>query len=221
MRFSSILLAAAVGIFLTNCKQQTDQSSETVTTTTDSVSPHSSDMVHDDTSKTSPILAAMEKMMDDMHHMEKTGNADYDFAASMKMHHQGAIDMSAAELSVGSDAKLKDMAKKTTEKQQKEISELDQIMAQTKGGAKNYADDDQIGKAMMDSMKSMMDMPQSTGSPDKDFAQMMVKHHTDGIMMGQAILKHAKSAKLKAMTEMMIADQKMEVKELEAWLASN
>lgn len=220
MKIKSILLATAVALLSVNCKEKTAQSTEMETTVTDTVSGEAShDMEH---SAESPFMASMKKMMDKMHQMEKTYNADYDLAASMKEHHQGAIDMSSAEISSGSDSQLKEMAQKMSEKQQKEIAELEGIMSQSKAGTKNYDDNDQgLGKAMMDNMTSMMKMPEPTGSTDKDFAAMMVKHHKDGIMMGQAILKYAKIPKFKSMAEKMIDDQQKDIKELENWLASH
>lgn len=221
MKVKSILLAAAVAIISANCKEKTEQSSEIETTVTETVSSEAShDMNHSDGA--SPMMAAMQKMLDKMHQMEKTGNADYDLAASMKEHHQGAIDMAAVEINSGTDPMLKSMAQKMTEMEQKEIAQLEGIMAQSKTGVKNYDENDQgLGKAMMDNMMSMMKMPESAGSVDKDFATMMIKHHKDGIMMGQAILKYAKNAKFKSMTEKMIADQTKDIKELESWLASH
>ncbi|RTY89846.1 DUF305 domain-containing protein [Flavobacterium sp. GT3R68] len=224
MKIKSILLGTAAALLLANCKEKTEQTTEMETTVTDTVSSETGhDMNHSDAvSGESPIMASMQKMMEKMHQLEKTGNADYDLAASMKEHHQGAIDMSAAEINSGTDAKLKEMAQKMTEKQQMEIKELEGIMSQSKGGVKNYDDKDQgLGKAMMDNMKSMMKMTEPTGSIDKDFATIMVKHHQDGIMMGQAILKYAKNAKFKSMTEKMITDQNKDIKELESWLAAH
>lgn len=58
----------------------------------------------------SPIMAAMNNMMKDMHQMKMTGNADYDLISMLKSHHKGAIDMAEAELQSGSDAKLKTIA---------------------------------------------------------------------------------------------------------------
>ena len=219
MKVKSILLAAAVAIISANCKEKTEQSSEIETTVTETVSSEAShDMNHTDGA--SPMMAAMQKMLDKMHQMEKTGNADYDLAASMKEHHQGAIDMAAVEINSGTDPMLKSMAQKMTEMQQREIAELEGIMAQSKSGAKNY-DEHGLGKVMMDNMMSMMKMPETAGSVDQDFAIMMVKHHSDGIMKGQAILKYAKNAKFKSMTEKMIAHQSKDIKELESWLASH
>ena len=224
MKIKLILLATAVATLMINCKEKTEESTEIETTVTDTVSGGAGhDMDHSDAEhNASPIMTSMQKMMENMHQMEKTGNADHDLAASMKIHHQGAIDMASAEINSGTDPKLKDMAQKMIEKQQKENKELEGIMSQSKGEAKNYDDNDQgLGKTMMDNMSSMMKMPEHAGSIDKDFATMMVKHHQDGITMGQAILKYAKNKKFKSMTQMMIADQKKEIKELESWLASN
>lgn len=224
MKIKLILLATAVATLVINCKEKTEESTEIETTVTDTVSEEAGhEMDHSDAEhNASPIMTSMQKMMEKMHQMEKTGNADHDLAASMIIHHQGAIDMANAEINSGTDAKLKDMAQKMIEKQQKENKELEGIMSQSKGEAKNYDDNDQgLGKAMMDNMSSMMKMPEHAGPIDKDFATMMVKHHKDGITMGQAILKYAKNKKFKSMTQMMIADQKKEIKELESWLASN
>lgn len=220
MKIKSILLATAITLSLVNCKEKTGQSTEIETTATDTVSGEAShDMEH---SAESPIMASMKKMMDKMHQTEKTYNADYDLAASMKEHHQGAIDMSSAEISSGTDSQLKEMAQKMSEKQQKEIAELEGIMSQSKAGAKNYDDSDQgLGKAMMDNMKEMMQMPEYSGMLDKDFATMMVKHHKDGIKMGETILQYSKNAQFKSMTQKMIADQKKDIADLENWLSTH
>src|SRR5246500_1580162 len=49
--------------------------------------------------------AAMTKMMNDMA-AKPTGDVDHDFVAMMAPHHQGAIDMSEAELRYGHNEKL-------------------------------------------------------------------------------------------------------------------
>jgi len=70
---------------------------------------------------------------------------------------------------------------------------------------------EKIGKAMMDNMMSMMEMPETTGSTDKDFANMMIKHHTDGIPLGETILKYTENQTFKSMTEKINTDQKKEL----------
>ena len=71
-------------------------------------------------------------MMKGMESMKMSGDIDRDFAMMMKMHHQGAIDMAQMELKSGKDAKMKAMAKRIIEAQQKEIKEFDAWLAKGK-----------------------------------------------------------------------------------------
>ena len=222
MKIKSILLASAVSLFMLNCKDKTESvdtaPTEAGTTVTDD---HSG---HDHETQDSPVMAAMHKMMDKMHELEMTGNADYDLAASMKEHHHGSVDMAQVQLNSGSDATLKAIAQKIVDAQQMEIKHLDEIMSQSKTAAKDYdiADNSTgLGKAMADNMAVMMKMPDATGNVDKDFAAIMAKHHSDGIMVGHTIMKFAQNAKFKSMTEKMMADQNKQIKELETWLSAN
>jgi len=213
-----LLILALMILSFTACKKNSSTES--------TIDAPSSDTAINQTENTinagQTVENVMKSMMDKMHQMKKTGNADYDLAAAMKEHHIGAVDMSAVELNSGTDTKLKDMAQKMSDKQKKEITELEAIMSESKSGDKNYNQDDQgLGKAMMDNMMSMMKMPETTGSTDNDFATMMIKHHKDGIMMGQTILKYAENTKFRLMTEKMIADQKKDINDLESWLASH
>ncbi|EIT67763.1 MULTISPECIES: DUF305 domain-containing protein [Hydrocarboniphaga] len=72
------------------------------------------------------------KDMGGMKHMDgmsMTGDADYDFAANMRKHHQMAVDMSEAQLKKGKDADMLKMAKSIIVAQKKEIAELDRWLA--------------------------------------------------------------------------------------------
>lgn len=66
-----------------------------------------------------PLMAAMKKNMKDMEAQPMKGNADLDFAAMMKVHHQGAMEMAEIELQQGKDAMMKKMAQKTIASQKK------------------------------------------------------------------------------------------------------
>lgn len=78
------------------------------------------------------MRGSMMGMMKNMDSMKMTGDTDRDFAAMMKIHHQGAIDMAQMELKSGKDAKMRAMAKRIIEAQQKEIKEFDQWLAKRK-----------------------------------------------------------------------------------------
>lgn len=73
--------------------------------------------------------------MDGMKHMEgmsMTGNADYDFAANMKMHHQMGIDMANAEIKNGKNPQMVKMAKAIVATQTKESAAFDKYLAANK-----------------------------------------------------------------------------------------
>lgn len=69
----------------------------------------------------------IQKGEQDMKGMKMSGNVDQDFARMMAMHHKHGIDMAKTEVKYGKDPKLKGMAKKTIEEQQKEIKKLESL----------------------------------------------------------------------------------------------
>ncbi|MBC5767479.1 DUF305 domain-containing protein [Ramlibacter albus] len=73
--------------------------------------------------------AMMKENNDKMAGMSMTGKPDVDFAMMMRIHHQGAIQMSEAELKDGKDAEMKKMARKIISDQKKEIAQLDKFLA--------------------------------------------------------------------------------------------
>lgn len=75
---------------------------------------------------------SMTGMTKNMESMKMTGDTDRDFAMMMKVHHQGAIDMAQMELKSGKDAKMRAMAKRIIEAQQKEIKEFNQWLGARK-----------------------------------------------------------------------------------------
>jgi uncharacterized protein (DUF305 family) len=87
----------------------------------------------------SPSSVAMNKtmssMMKSMENVPMSGDTDRDFAATMRIHHQGAVDMAQAEIDGGKDPQLKAMAKKIISAQKKEIAEFDQWLAKHKATA--------------------------------------------------------------------------------------
>ncbi len=66
--------------------------------------------------------AAMAVMHRDMATAERTGDPDYDFAAGMIPHHQGAIDMARTLLRFGKDPELRRLAEAIVAAQEKEIA---------------------------------------------------------------------------------------------------
>lgn len=185
----------------------------------------SSHMNMDSTTTSSGIMGAMDKMMKDMHQREMTGNADYDLISMLKSHHQGAVDMAKVELESGTEPKLKQIAQNIVDKQSKEIQMLDDMLKSADKSKEDYQPSDKnsgLGKDMDANMMKMMEMDHGTpGSVDHEFASMMIKHHKDGIDMGNIIVKHSKMAEFKSMAQKMIDDQTKEIAELETAMSQH
>lgn len=162
------------------------------------------------------MMAIMNRMMENMKGVRSSGNPDNDFAALMKAHHLGAIEMAQAEVAGGTDPEIKAMAQKMMDDQQREVAEFNTFLS----GHTAHGGGDAFFKEAMKHMDNMkMDMDHS-GSVDKQFVQMMIPHHQSAIDMAQAYLKAgAHEQKLKKMAENIIRTQQEEIKRLQAWLA--
>lgn len=64
--------------------------------------------------------------------MSKTGNADYDFAANMKMHHQMGIQMAKNQITNGKNPEMLKMARAIVANQTKETTAFDTYLAANK-----------------------------------------------------------------------------------------
>lgn len=74
------------------------------------------------------LQKSMSVNMDKMKSMQMSGDADKDFAMMMSTHHEHGISMSKMELKNGMSDKLKQMAKKSIDDQQKDIAEFKSLM---------------------------------------------------------------------------------------------
>jgi uncharacterized protein (DUF305 family) len=69
--------------------------------------------------------------------------------------------------------------------------------------------------AMMEGMRGMQGM-QMSGNVDKDFAQMMIRHHRGAIAMAKVQVEQGKDADLKARAQKIIDDSEKDIKALQA-----
>jgi uncharacterized protein (DUF305 family) len=109
--------------------------------------------------------------------------------------------------------------------QSKEVGDLDQLISSLQNAPKNYdpmKKTEGPAKAMEDNMMAMKKMGHlSMSSVDHEFADMMTKHHSDGIMMAKSIIAHSKTAKLRSMAQKSIPEQGMEIKEFKQWISEH
>lgn len=73
-----------------------------------------------------------------------------------------------------------------------------------------------MGQAMHESMVRM-DKMQATGDVDLDFVVMMREHHQGAVDMSEIYLKIGKDPEIRKMAEKIIADQKKEIGQFDAW----
>ena len=170
------------------------------------------------------LTGAMAKMMQQMNASKPIGNTDHDFAHMMMAHHQGAVAMSEILLRDGKDATMRQMAEKIKADQQKEIADLDKVAGRLDGSAKNYTPKDPADKFQMkldQSMKPMMAPMTPSGNVDRDYAMMMVAHHTSAVQMAEAEVAMGKDAETKKMAQMMVTAQTKEIQQFNDWLTKN
>lgn len=216
-----LLSAAALTVGLLACGDaaQTDRRADAMQ------SPHGDARMpyHKDTAsasaKPATMMGIMDAMMQQMHGMKATGDADCDFAQMMIVHHQGAIDMAMLLLREGTDTTLRKMAVGIVSAQQGEIAEMRRLLNGLPAPAANPGTDE--GAMMQAMMGTMRDDPHPSGDVDKDFARMMIPHHESAVAMAKVELQQGRHAELKQMAQKMIDDQTREIGQFKSWLAAH
>ncbi len=219
-----LTITLATGLyFFTACNSGTTTDKDTDTASISTMKSDTMDkkMSTDENMKMdNGLISSMNKMMDKMTSMQMSGDFDMDFANTMIEHHQGAIDMSEAEIKSGKDEKMKAMAQNIISMQKEEQSKLKDIVKNSKPMKMDMGKHDELSKEM-DNMKADMGKMQMTGNTDKDFAMMMISHHESAVKMSKDELSHGMNAKLKQMAKKGIEDQTKEISEFKSWMSSN
>jgi uncharacterized protein (DUF305 family) len=218
------LLTAGLFYMLTACNQSEQQTGNTNVSDTASHSAHNDHAGNNGTDKgqEGSMMSLMERNMEQMEKMRSLGSSDKDFAAMMKIHHMGAIEMARVQLANGTDEQVKAMAQRMIDDQQQEISALDAFL---NNNNQNSAATDKRSPFYDKVMKEMdnldMDDMEHSGSVDRQFLQMMIPHHQGGIAMADLYLKNgAQDQKLKAMAGKIKTEQQKEIQQMQGRLAN-
>jgi uncharacterized protein (DUF305 family) len=213
------LLILFISVLAASCNNNTDN--EPVKDRIDSVlaAAPQHDSVHMDKMKMqNPMLESMMATMRMMDTLKMSNNFDIDFANSMIIHHQAAIDMSELQVTNGEDVQIKDMAKKIITAQKAEIAQMQNFVAGYTIDKKMDNSDSQ--SILADEMKSMMDKMHNmkmTGNTDDDFVMLMIPHHASAVKMANYELTYGKEAVLKKMAQKIIINQNKEIASFVAW----
>lgn len=159
--------------------------------------------------------------MHNMSGMKMTGDFDLDFANTMVVHHQSAVDMAKEVIAKGSNAEVKTLAQNVVTAQEAEIAQFKNLIANYKMPEMKEESKEahnELGEVMEKMEKEMMGMTK-TGNADKDFLMMMIPHHKSAVTMGEDQLSHGKNLELKKMAQKIMNDQTAEIKQLESLLS--
>ena len=157
------------------------------------------------------LMGFMNSMMSKMDGMKMTGDFDLDFAMMIE-YHQGAIDMSEAELKSGTNEKLKVMAQNIITNQKEEQSKLKNIVKNNQPMKMDIGQRDGLNKKM-NKMKANMEEMKMSGNTDKNFITMMISHHESVIKMAKAELANGMNSTLNQMAKNIINGQTKEINE--------
>jgi uncharacterized protein (DUF305 family) len=202
MKNSNLICFAVVGaVLLSACnpsvKEHDSQKKETA--------------AHEMPADKNVMLAIMDDSMMEMHHVKQTGNADYDFAAMMVPHHEGAVKMAEAVISSGKSPELIAFAHKVIEAQDSEIKTFKAFL---KTADQQPSKDAEKAKAALNnSMNAMMEGMnfKPTNHIDQDFVALMIPHHQSAVDMAKAYLPYAKNRQIRQMALQILKAQEEEI----------
>ena len=146
-----------------------------------------------------PAAHKMDMTMDDAH-----------FGHMMAKHHQGGIEMAQLEEKAGASAEMKQLAAKIRKGQQSELPQLQAHGKRHKADPKMAEHEKHMQK---EHAATVAKLKSARGAAlDKLFAEEMIKHHEEGLMM----IEHTrfKDAELKGLADKMAANQKSEIEAL-------
>ncbi len=166
-----------------------------------------------------PMKQSMMITMGAMDTLQMTGDIDLDFANSMIIHHQAAIDMSELEVAKAGNVEIIAMAKKIMFAQKAEIAQMKNFVGTHTLTVTNAAAEKKQN-GFVEDMKTMMEQMTNMkllGNTDDDYVMLMIPHHGAAIQMAKDEMAYGKEPAMKKMAAKMIADQTAEIDQFVAW----
>lgn len=147
--------------------------------------------------------------------MAATGaNASETWTRKMIEHHRGAVAMSQILIDQGGEPRFVEMARMGAEKQQREIGELERMLAGGISGGSGEANPfGPVEQAMHQQM-----MAPSGASISETWARKMIAHHQGAVDMSETLIRQGGDPEVLAMARRTAEDQRREIAHLEAML---
>ena len=159
-------------------------------------------------------FAPVERQMSERMMAATGANASETWTRKMIEHHRGAVAMSQVLIDQGGEPRYVEMARTTIEKQQREIGELERILASgINGGAGEPIPFGPVEQRMHQQMMSA-----TGGNISESWARKMIAHHQGAVDMSEALIRLGGDPEVLAMARRTAEDQRREIVHLEAML---
>lgn len=159
-------------------------------------------------------FAQVETQMSDRMMAATGANASETWTRKMIEHHRGAVAMSQVLVDQGGEPRFVEMARMTIEKQQREIVELERMLAGgIDGGAGEANPFGQVEQGMHREM-----MAAGGGNISETWARKMMAHHQGAIAMSEMLIRQGGNPQIVARARGIAEDQRAEIAHLEAML---
>ncbi len=141
-------------------------------------------------------------------------NASETWVRKMIEHHRGGVAMSQILIDQGGEQRFVEMARMSAEKQQREIGELERMLA---GGIDGGSGEANPYRPVEQSMHQQM-MAASGANISETWARKMIAHHQGAVDMSEVLIRQGGDPEVLAMARKTAEDQRREIAHLEAML---
>jgi uncharacterized protein (DUF305 family) len=141
-------------------------------------------------------------------------NASETWLRKMIEHHRGAVAMSQILIDQGGEQRFVEMARMTVDKQQREIGELERMLAAGVAGGSGEANP--FGPVEQSMHQQMM--AASGANISETWARKMIAHHQGAVDMSEMLIRQGGNPQVVAMARKVAEDQRGEIAHLEAML---
>lgn len=141
-------------------------------------------------------------------------NASETWVRKMIEHHRGGVAMSQVLIDQGGEQRFVEMARTTAEKQQREIGELERMLA---GGIEGGSGEANPFAPVEQSMHQQM-MAASGANISETWARKMIAHHQGAVDMSEMLIRQGGDPEVLAMARKTAEDQRRDIAHLEAML---
>lgn len=141
-----------------------------------------------------PMMTIMDSSML-LKGLKYSGDADYDLAKILRIHHAGGIKMEQYEIEKGKNYTMQGIAKSMLSNDLNELKSLDSFLSIYKPQSTNSVLHTEAEKAM-DKMQRAADLELIKDDEDQDFGTLVLPHCQSGIDIAEIILYNSKNQML-------------------------